>query len=120
MHGKGEGNSEYNPANTDSNGLGSKGSGRTREVVSHGVMLGVVLELLGRHGGAEEVLEVLEDVLLGRSKGARLRVVMETGHACVDTGEEGDLLLVRGRRVCFLAVHNRFLLSLGIFSSYDF
>lgn len=40
-------------------------------------VLRVVLELLGRDGGAEEVLEVLEDVLLGRRKGARLRVGVE-------------------------------------------
>ena len=41
------------------------------EVVRHGVVLRVVLELLGRHGGAEEILQVLEDILLGRREGTR-------------------------------------------------
>ena len=50
---------------------------RTREMVSHGVVLGVVLELLRRDGGAKEVLEVLEDILLGRRKRARLGVLIE-------------------------------------------
>ena len=47
---------------------------RVGEVVGHSMVLGVVLELLGRDGGAEEVLKVLEDILLARRKGARLRV----------------------------------------------
>ena len=37
---------------------------RVGEVVGGGMVLRVVLELLGRDGGAEEVLQVLEDVLL--------------------------------------------------------
>ena len=45
-------------------------------------VLRVVLELLGRDGGAEEVLEVLEDILLAGREGARLRVGIEVGH-CV-------------------------------------
>ena len=49
-------------------------------MVGHGMVLRVVLELLGRDGGAEEVLEVLEDILLAGRKGARLRVVVEVGH----------------------------------------
>ena len=47
------------------------------EVVGDGVVLAVILELLGRDGGAKEVLQVLEDVLLGRRKGARLRLGVE-------------------------------------------
>jgi len=44
-------------------------------------MLRVVLELLRRHGGAKEILQVLKDVLLGRRKGARLRLGVElVGH----------------------------------------
>ena len=50
---------------------------RIGEMVSHGVVLGVVLELLRRDGGAKEVLEVLEDILLGRRKRARLGVLIE-------------------------------------------
>ena len=42
------------------------------------MVLGVVLELLGRYRGAEEVLQVLKDVLLGRREGARLRLRIET------------------------------------------
>ncbi len=41
------------------------------------MVLGVVLQLLGRDGRAEEVLQVLEHVLLGGRKGARLRVLVE-------------------------------------------
>ena len=50
----------------------------------HGVVLRVVLELLGRHGRTEEVLEVLEHILLGGRKGARLGVRVEVGHAWCD------------------------------------
>ena len=53
------------------------------------MVLAVVLELLGRDGGAEKVLQVLEDVLLGRRKGARLRLGVEIGHCC---GSEDALL----------------------------
>jgi len=52
----------------------------TRKVVGHGVMLGVVLELLGCHGGAEEVLKVLEDIFFGRRERARLGVRIELSH----------------------------------------
>ena len=45
-----------------------------RKVVSDGVVLAVVLQFLGRHRRAEEILQVLQDVLLGRSKGPRLRM----------------------------------------------
>lgn len=49
------------------------------------MVLGVVLELLGRDGGAEKVLEVLHHVLLGGRKGARLRLRVELRvcHDCV-------------------------------------
>ena len=43
----------------------------------HGVVLGVVLELLGRYGRAEEVHQVLENIVLGGRKGARLWVGVE-------------------------------------------
>ena len=89
-------------------------------MIRHSMVLAVVLELLGRHGGAEEVLQVLEDVLLGRREGARLRGLLEACHAYVDTVEEGGLVLVRWALVCFLAIHDHFLLSPPIFSSYDF
>ena len=57
------------------------------------MVLGVVLELLGRDGGAEEVLQVLEHILLGGREGARLRVVVEVGHIWRTTG--GVLLEAR-------------------------
>ena len=38
------------------------------------MVLGVVRELLGGHGRAEEVLQVLQNIFLGRRKGARLWV----------------------------------------------
>ena len=66
-----------------------------REVVGHGVVLGVVLQLLGRDGRAEEVLQVLEHVLLGGRERARLRVVVEVGHA----GTAETFLLGYGREV---------------------
>jgi len=50
-------------------------------MIGHGVVLRVVLQLLGRDGRAEEVLQVLEHVLLGRSERARLGVRLEgIGH----------------------------------------
>jgi predicted RNA-binding protein Jag len=58
-------------------------------MVCHGVMFAVVLELLGRHGRAEEILQVLEDILLGRRERARLRVRVEVRHGC----ESEDALL---------------------------
>ena len=59
-------------------------------MVCDGVVLAVILELLGRHRSAEEVLQVLQDILLGRRKGARLRVRVELiGHDC---GSEDALL----------------------------
>ena len=55
-----------------------------------GVVLAVILELLGRHGRAEEVLQVLEDILLGRRERARLGVRVELiSHDC---GSEDALL----------------------------
>lgn len=63
---------------------------QTGKVVRNSVVLAVILELLGRHGRAEEVLQILQDVLLGRRKGARLRVRVELiGHGC---GSEDALL----------------------------
>ena len=72
-------------------GLVQAGGGRT----GHGVVLGVVLQLLGRDGRAEEVLQVLEHVLLGGRERARLRVVVEVGHA----GTAETFLLGYGREV---------------------
>ena len=69
------------------------------KVVGDGVVLAVILELLGRDGGAKEVLQVLEDVLLGRRKGARLRLSVElVCHCC---GSEDALLTwITGRCEC--------------------
>ena len=63
-------------------GAGFNAAARTGvgEVVGHGVVLRVVLELLGRDGGAEEVLEVLEHILLAWRKGFWLGVRVEIGH----------------------------------------
>ena len=43
-------------------------------------VLRIILQLLGRDGGAEEVLEVLEHVLLAGRECARLWVVIKVGH----------------------------------------
>jgi hypothetical protein len=78
-------------------GLGA--GGRT----GHSMVLAVVLELLGRHGGAKEVLEVLEDVLLRRRKGARLRGLLEACHAYVVAVYECYLVLVQWALGCFFS-----------------
>ena len=63
---------------------------QTRKVMRDGVVLAVVLELLGRHGGAKEILQILQHVLLGRRKGARLGVRVELIGHC--HGSEDALL----------------------------
>jgi len=67
------------------------------------VMLAVILELLGRDGGAEEILQVLQHVLLRRGEGARLGVLIERGLAggrsgSSSHGADGLGLLCKTRR----------------------
>jgi len=56
---------------------GATGSFELRRRTGHRMVLRIIFQLLGRDGRAEEVLEVLEHILLGGSKCARLGVRFE-------------------------------------------
>ena len=69
-----------------------------RRRTGHCMVLGVVLELLGRHGGTEEVLEVLQHILLAGRKGARLGVRFELVAGCHGYLSWGGVQSVSGPR----------------------
>jgi len=75
---------------SDARGEQARRTGTGIEFEGTCALFAVVLELLGRHGGAKEILQVLEDVLLGRRKGARLGVGVELIGHC--HGSEDALL----------------------------